>query len=55
MKLFIHKCSDPQMWYATLVGKYVEFLWEDSEGFWSREPAGYTNVIKRTDAKVIAE
>lgn len=52
-KLLIKKCSDPQLWYAELVGQKVELLREDSEGYWSREPAGYLNVVRREDAEVI--
>jgi hypothetical protein len=52
-KLLIKKCSDPQLWYAKLVGQTVELLREDSEGYWSREPAGYTNIVRRKDARVI--
>lgn len=52
-KLLIKKCSDPQFWYAGLVGKQVELLREDSEGYWSREPAGHTNIVRREDAEVI--
>lgn len=52
-ELLIKKCSDPQLWYAELVGQKVELLREDSEGYWSREPAGYLNVVRREDAEVV--
>lgn len=52
-QLLIKKCSDPQLWYANLVGQKVVLLREDSEGYWSREPAGYTNIVRRDDAQVI--
>lgn len=52
-KLLIKKCSDPQLWYADLVGQEVELLREDRDGYWSREPAGYTNIVRRDDAQVI--
>ena len=52
-RLLINKCSDPQMWYAGLVGKLVPLLWEDSAGYWSREPAGHTNIVRREDAQVV--
>lgn len=52
-KLRIENCSDPQLWYADLVGQKVELLCEDSEGYWSREPSGYTNIVRREDAQVI--
>lgn len=52
-KLLIENCSDPQLWYADFVGQKVELLREDSEGYWSREPSGYTNIVRREDAQVI--
>ena len=52
-KLLIKKCSDPHLWYADLVGQEVELLREDCDGYWSREPAGYTNIVRRDDAQVI--
>lgn len=54
MKLLkIIKCSDPQMWYAELIGDYLPFIREDGDGYWSREPAGYSNLVRREDAQVI--
>lgn len=53
MRLKIINCRDPCMWYAGLVGKTLELLWEDADGYWSREPAGYTNVVRREDAQVV--
>jgi predicted short-subunit dehydrogenase-like oxidoreductase (DUF2520 family) len=52
-QLLINKCSDPQLWYAGLVGKQVPLLREIPEGYLSREPAGFTNIVKREDAQVI--
>ena len=51
--LVIKKCSDPQMWYADLIGKTVPLLREDADGYWSREPSGHTNIVRREDAEVI--
>ena len=53
MQIKIIKCSDSQLWYANLVGQCVELLWEDTDGYWSREPAGYTNLVRREDAQVM--
>lgn len=50
--LRIHRCSDPKLWYAHLVGQ----LWPWDGGIWPgdgyavREPAGYSNLIRFTDA-----
>lgn len=54
-QLRIIQCSDPQMWYAELVGQTVPYLREDADGFWSREPAGHTNIVKREDAQVVSD
>lgn len=53
--LTIVKCSDPQMWYAKLVGQLVVFLKEDKDHYWSREPEGYANIVLKTDALVVQE
>lgn len=50
--LRIHHCSDPQLWYARLVGQlwpWAGGIWPD-DGYAVREPAGYSNVIRFTDA-----
>jgi hypothetical protein len=54
MRLYIHQCSDPMMWYASKVGQYVTFLREDAEYYWSREDAGYSNIVLKTDATIVA-
>ena len=52
-RLLIHRCSDSRYWYAHLVGHTVELITEDDAGYWSREPAGYLNVVQRSDAAVV--
>ena len=53
--LRIKACSDPQRWYADLVGKKVPALGYDPISGWkSKEPAGYTNFILQQDAGPIA-
>lgn len=52
-KLRITGCSDRSMWYAGLIGKLVPFIGEDREEYLSREPAGYVNIVKKADAKVV--
>lgn len=41
------------MWYADRVWSAVEFVREDCDGYWSREPSGYINIIKKSDAQIV--
>lgn len=52
--LRITKCSDPFMWYAAMIGQIVPLcgVWPES-GYYSREPAGYANVVRFDDAEVV--
>ena len=54
-RLVIERCSDPLLWYAPLVGKTVPNLgWDESlPGWWSREPAGYKNIVRAQDASAV--
>lgn len=51
--LRIIKCTDSLMWYSDMIGKCVPFLREYSDYYMSREPAGYSNIVKLEDAEVI--
>lgn len=51
--LLIEKCSDSMMWYRDKIGKLVRFVREEVDTFWSREDAGYINIVKLQDAKVV--
>lgn len=54
--LRIIKCSDSMMWYRDMVGDVVTLAkpeYADSDVYWSREPAGYLNIVKKQDAQVI--
>lgn len=53
--LRIIKCSDSMLWYARLVGQVVELVREIDIGYYSREPAGYLNIVRRDDAEIIEE
>jgi len=53
MRVKIKKCSDPLYWYHGFIGREFTVLWIDESGYWTREPSGYTNVIKDTDAEEI--
>lgn len=51
--LRITGCTDPFMWYAGKVGEVVPFLREESDCYISREPAGYTNIVRKKDAQIV--
>lgn len=53
--LLVTGCSDPHMWYANHIGKVVPLLsrGHTTTEFLSREPAGYTNIVKRVDAEEV--
>lgn len=54
-KLLIERCSDALLWYAPLVGQLVPNLgWDESlPGWWSREPAGFKNIVRARDASAV--
>lgn len=55
-ELLIHSCPDSQMWYRGLVGQRVPYLgeWRDTpDVFKSREPAGFVNIVKKSDATIV--
>ena len=53
MKLLkIISCSDPMMWYRNKVGDVVPFLGEDPQHYWSREPAGFKNIVNKRDGLI---
>lgn len=51
--LQITSCSDPMMWYSDKIGEEVPFIREEGDYFWSREPAGYANIVRKKDAVII--
>lgn len=54
MKLLqITDCKDPMMWYADKVGECVPYVRTFEDCYLSREPAGYTNIVKFEDAEVV--
>jgi len=52
-ELLITGCSDSRMWYAGLVGQRVPLLRIEADCYLSREPAGWTNIVKTPDAQVV--
>jgi hypothetical protein len=55
MRLLITKCSDSLLWYRDLVGEYVPLLREYDDCYMSREPAGYANIVRKEDAKLVED
>lgn len=53
MKIKIIKCGSPMLWYYRHVGKTFRLLREDDEGYWTRQPEGYLNVVRKQDAEII--
>lgn len=51
--LRITGCSDPKFWYSSMIGKIVPLVREVSTEYISREPDGYTNIVKKHDAEKI--
>lgn len=56
--LKIINCSDPMMWYRDMVGETVVLARAtdyDPNVYWSREPAGYLNIVQKQDAELIED
>ncbi len=53
MELKIIGCSDPQMWYSDKIGQVVPLLFKIEEGYMSREPAGFANIVLEKDAEIV--
>lgn len=51
--LQITQCKDPLMWYADKVGQLVPMLGAWAEGYKSKEPAGYINIVRFEDARIV--
>lgn len=51
----ITDCSDHKLWYSNLVGKYVPFVRHllADNCFMSREPDGYSNIVRVQDAELV--
>jgi hypothetical protein len=56
-KLKIIQCRDHLMWYSRKVGQLVPYLGEDVDFkgpiYWSREDAGYKNMVFQCDAEIV--
>ena len=51
--ILITHCTDPLMWYANRLGEIVPFVRSDEEHYWSREDAGYLNIVHKKDAMLV--
>lgn len=51
-QLRITQCSDSALWYKDLVGSVVPLLAVESDCYLSREPSGYTNIVKLEDGVI---
>lgn len=52
-KILITGCSDSSFWYADMVGRYVAYEGDYEDGYFSREPGGYLNIVLYKDGEVI--
>jgi hypothetical protein len=41
------------MWYRDKVGEYVPYLRTCEDCYMSREPAGFSNIVKLEDAEIV--
>ena len=55
--LKVNQCSDPSLWYRGKIGQLIPYLSEDMDRrgpiFWSREDAGYKNIVFQSDAEIV--
>lgn len=53
--IFITGCNDNRMWYSRLVGCVCDFVRDlpEERCYLSREPAGYTNIVRHADAVLV--
>ncbi len=55
--LKVNRCSDSLLWYSRKVGQLIPYLGEDEDRrgpiFWSREDAGYKNIVFQCDAEIV--
>ena len=54
-KILIVKCRDSMLWYSKYVGQEMPFLREELDFYMSRQPEGYTNIVYKTDAVIVAD
>ena len=53
LKFKITGCTDHLMWYSDCIGQLAPYVAVYTDCYMSREPAGYTNIIKHEDAELV--
>lgn len=53
MLVKVIKARDPFMWYANMIGKLLHIERESADVYWSREPAGYINLVYKDDVEIV--
>jgi hypothetical protein len=54
----VDRCEDPMMWYAGKIGQTFPLSrppWWSLNKFWTRETAGYLNIVMKTDGIFIEQ
>lgn len=55
--LRVDRCSDSMLWYRGKIGQLIPYLGQDVDRrgpiFWSREDAGYKNIVFQCDAEIV--
>ena len=54
-ELKIIKCNDPSMWYYNKIGETLPIIQEFENEYLSREEAGFTNIVKKSDCVLISD
>lgn len=52
--IFIKSCSDPLMWYKTEIGSFYTLIREYDDCYLTREPSGFTNIVRKGDATLVS-
>lgn len=52
-KIKITGACSPCMWYAALQGREFQVIYEEHDCYWTCEPAGYKNIVMKSDAIVL--
>lgn len=52
--ILVTGCSDSLMWYKTEVGSFFALIKEYEDCYLTREPSGFTNIIRKQDAKLVS-
>lgn len=53
MKAKIISANNSCLWYANKIGQVIEIERETFDFYWSREDAGYINIIYKDDVEIV--